>query len=247
VATGFAAYPLLDPAIVGDVANDISVDAGDVSDLAAFTVHLATPVIPSIPTGLTITAIGPDPTLSLGKPQRKEDKETTPMSGIISVPVLLDQPHPLGSAGMTEAILALTYDSAALSVAAADITMGSIPDSGTNWHLASVIDATMGQIGIDLYSATPITAFQPGSLVNIAFHVVPGAKSPPAAVQLVNRVMPGGQPFTTQVDDGQGQFVLSPGKDRVVLEPIRTPSARFHDRVFARLADDKDAFSDLLD
>ena len=33
-ATGLAAYPLLDPAIVGDVAGDYSVDAGDVSDLA---------------------------------------------------------------------------------------------------------------------------------------------------------------------------------------------------------------------
>jgi hypothetical protein len=31
--------------------------------------------------------------------------------------------------------------------------------------------------------------------------------------------MPGGQQFTTQVDDGQGQLVLSPGNDRLALEP----------------------------
>jgi hypothetical protein len=53
--TGFAAYQLLDPAIVGDVALDYSVDAGDVSDLAAYTVHLPVPVIPPIPPLAAVT------------------------------------------------------------------------------------------------------------------------------------------------------------------------------------------------
>src|SRR5439155_26158702 len=51
---GLTAYRLLDPAIVGDPATDFTVDAGDVSDLAAFTVHLPTPWIPAIPTGLAL-------------------------------------------------------------------------------------------------------------------------------------------------------------------------------------------------
>src|SRR5262249_48462123 len=62
---GFAAYPLLDPAIIGDVANDISVDAGDVSTLAAFVSHLPTPQVPVPPAGVVITPVGADPTLSL--------------------------------------------------------------------------------------------------------------------------------------------------------------------------------------
>src|SRR5207248_1630963 len=57
-STGFAAFQLLDPAVVGDVAIDFSVDAGDVSDLAAFTAHLPMAVIPALPTGLTITPVG---------------------------------------------------------------------------------------------------------------------------------------------------------------------------------------------
>jgi N-acetylneuraminic acid mutarotase len=57
-ATGFGAYPLLDPAIIGDVAGDISVDAGDVSTLAAYVSQLPTLKIPAIPTGLTITPAG---------------------------------------------------------------------------------------------------------------------------------------------------------------------------------------------
>jgi hypothetical protein len=50
-STGFAAYRLLDPVIVGDVAHDYSIDAGDVSDIAAYVVNLPTPMIPPLPTG----------------------------------------------------------------------------------------------------------------------------------------------------------------------------------------------------
>jgi hypothetical protein len=54
--------------------------------------------------------------------------------------------------------------------------------------------------------------------VNIAFHVQPGAAVSATSVQLVNRAMPNGQQFTTQVDDAQGQFILSPGVDRLVVD-----------------------------
>jgi N-acetylneuraminic acid mutarotase len=50
--TGFGAYRLLDPAVVGDLALDNSVDAGAFSDLAAYTVHLAVPALPPIPKGM---------------------------------------------------------------------------------------------------------------------------------------------------------------------------------------------------
>jgi hypothetical protein len=59
-ATGFGAYTLLDPAIVGDVANDLAVDAGDISDLASYTVRLPTPMIPTPASGSALTAVGAD-------------------------------------------------------------------------------------------------------------------------------------------------------------------------------------------
>src|SRR5437870_13812632 len=72
-----------------------------------------------LPAGLTITPGGPDPTLSLGAPSGEEGRIGNPSynsgvgrianpsySGIVSVPVLLDNPHPEGSTGMTEAIFA---------------------------------------------------------------------------------------------------------------------------------------------
>jgi len=56
-----------------------------------------------------------------------------------SISVMLDDPHPSGSTGLTEAMLALTYDPAVLTVSASDITLGSIPSLGTGWQLSSVV------------------------------------------------------------------------------------------------------------
>jgi N-acetylneuraminic acid mutarotase len=229
---GLSAYKLVDPAVVGDIAGDASIDATAVSDLASFTSNLPTPQIPAIPTGLTITPGGPDPTLSLGAAQRQGGKEkgrqgeTSSSPGLlvslspglaITVPVLLDDPHPAGSTGMEEAVLALTYDPKVLTVSSSDITLGSIPSLGAGWQLVSAVDQATGQIGIDLYSTTPITATQAGSLVNITFHIVPGASIPATAVQLVNSASPNGQTFSMELADDQGQYVLSPGLDRLVI------------------------------
>jgi N-acetylneuraminic acid mutarotase len=205
-ATGFSAYPLLDPAIVGDVANDFSIDAGDVSTLTEFVSKLVTSQIPPIPSGITITPVGPDPTLSLGA-------TTQIATTAYSVPVLIDQPHPEGSTGMTEAILALTYDPSVLSVSSAEITFGSIPGLATGWQLSSVVDQASGQIAITLYGTSAITATQAGSLVNIVLHVLPNAAVPVTWVQLVGSVAVSGQQFTTQVDDAEGQFILSASAD----------------------------------
>jgi hypothetical protein len=204
---GLSAFKLVDPAVVGDIAGDASIDATAVSDLASVTSNLPTPQIPAIPTGLTITPGGPDPTLSLAGG----------VSNDAIVSVLLDHPHPAGSTGMEEAVLALTYDPKVLTVSSSAIALGSIPRLGSGWHLVSAVDQATGQIGIDLYSTTAISATQAGSLVKIAFHVVPGAAVPATAVLLVNSVAPNGRYFSTEVADGEGELVLSPGMDRLVV------------------------------
>ncbi len=61
----------------------------------------------------------------------------------------------------------------------------------------------MGQIGIQLYSATPVTDTQAGSLVNITFHVMPGDSLPSTTVQLVNAANPNGQWFGTVLADSR--------------------------------------------
>jgi hypothetical protein len=208
--TGFAAYQLLDPAIVGDVANDGSVDAGAISTLAAFVSHLPTPQIPAIPTGVTITPLGADPTLTLGQAQ----KQGGGSDARFTVPILLDDPHPEGSTGMMEAVLALTYDPAVLNLSPQDIVVGSMPGL-SGWQLASKVDQAAGQLVITLYNTTPLTTREAGSLVDVSFHLVPGSSASTAAVQMVNSLVMNGRQFSTQVDDAQGQLVLSPGVSRL--------------------------------
>jgi N-acetylneuraminic acid mutarotase len=218
---GLSAYRLVDPAIVGDVGGNASIDATAVSLLAAYTANVHPLQIPTLPPGVVISPSGPDPTLSLGRGLES--------SG--TVPVLLDDPRPDDSTGMTEAILALTYDPTVLTVSAADITLGSIPGSGEGWHLESVVDQATGQIGIDLYSTTPISLAQAGSLVNITFHVLPKASVPATTVHLVSAVAPEGRWFSTEVADGEGQFVLSPGPDGLVIQTglgFRSAKANLH-------------------
>jgi N-acetylneuraminic acid mutarotase len=217
---GLSAYKLVDPAIIGDIAADGSIDATAVSDLAAFTSNLHPPQIPALPTSVVISKNGPDPTLSLARGAQ---------DGAVSV--LLDDPRPDGSTGMTEAILALTYDPKVLTVSAADITLGSIPGSGSDWHLDAAVDQVTGQIGIDLYSTTAISAMQAGSLVNIVFHILPRASVSATTVQLVSAAAPEGRWFGTEVADGEGQFVLSPGLDQLVIQTglsIRTERTGLH-------------------
>src|SRR5262249_33463241 len=63
---GLSAYKLVDPAIVGDIAGDASIDATAVSSLASFTSNLHPTQIPTPPMSLTIVAGGPDLTLIAG-------------------------------------------------------------------------------------------------------------------------------------------------------------------------------------
>jgi hypothetical protein len=177
----------------------------------------------------------------------------------------------VGTTGMTEAVLALTYDPAVLKLApaditlgstpslgrgwqihsvvdsdrgqigielysttAADITLGSVPGLGTGWQLISVIDQARGRIGIELHSTTALTATEGGSLVNIAFRLLPGQRSQPAtggvsppwtALQLVSSAAVDGKQFNTQLDDAEGALVLSTGRDRLeVGAGVRAPS-----------------------
>jgi hypothetical protein len=129
--------------------------------------------------------------------------------GTVVVPVNIDDPHPEGSTGLTQAVLALTYDPTILTVSAADVSLGTVPSAGGGWVLKTVVDATTGQIGIILFSATPISSSTGGSLVNITFHVKPGAAPGVTPIQLVDQVNPNGQGvLRTALDDNQGPLTL---------------------------------------
>ena len=103
LTSGFAAFEQLDPAIIGDVSGigKGGVNSADVTLMNRLIAGISTPQIPLPPSGLTIPATGPDPTLSL-------PTELTAVPGsTITVPVNIDTARPAGSGGLMEATLAL--------------------------------------------------------------------------------------------------------------------------------------------
>ena len=165
VIGGFSAYQLADPALIGDLNTSGSVDASDVTLMNSFLSGTPRPQIPAIPAGLTILPAGPDPSLSL-----PTNVLATPGDTVV-VPVNIDTARPDGSTGMTEAILAVQFDPAVFTVSAQDVELGSLPTSGSGWRLQTAVNATTGEIGIDLFSTTPIQTSAGGSLVTLALHV----------------------------------------------------------------------------
>jgi hypothetical protein len=202
--TGFAAYPLVDPVIIADVAGEEVVTANDASQVAQLAVHRSVPNIQPIPAGAEVApSTAPDPTLNLPA------ELSVSADGTVSVPVNLDEARPAGSTGLTEATLALRFDPLAFAVSASDIHLGSIPQAGSGWTLTSTVDALTGQIGVTLYSLTPIRANLAGSLAIIDFHAQPGATVGINSIQLAASVNPNGQGwYLTNVADTNGAMIL---------------------------------------
>ena len=146
-------------------------------------------------------ATGPDPSLSV-----PATPELTP-GGTVVIPIDIDNAYPFGSTGAMEAILALLR-SAGFERVGRRRTAGLLDrrlaiDGGGEF--------STGEIGIDLYSSSPIQTTAGGSLATIIVGSGQWAVGSNAwtAVYLVNQVDPTGQRvFTTTVADAQGAFVL---------------------------------------
>jgi hypothetical protein len=205
--TGFAAFRLVDPALIADIAGEGIVTANSASQIAQAAVHRTVPNLAPIPAAAQVLpSSSPDPTLSL-----PANLAAGP-DGTVTVPVNIDNARPAGSPGLTEATLALRFDPNVLTVSPADIHLGNLPLSGSGWTLTSSVDNNTGQLGITLYSLTPITTSAPGSLVTIDFHERgPGALVRAAPVHLVGSVDPNSQgAYRTNAADENGALILSP-------------------------------------
>jgi hypothetical protein len=204
VNTGFAAFHLADPRLLGDVNGDATIKAGSSGLVTRYGNSLTTPQIPW--TGNPEYSLsGSDPTVSI------PSTLAVGGDGSVTVPVNIDDPHPAGSEGMVSATLAVSYDPAVWSVSTSDIRLGSVPESGSGWTLQSVVDPAAGQIGVTIWSVTPITSSTAGSLVTIVFHRSDLAATGTTTIDLVPSVDPDGSGMIyTQVADAQGPLTLTP-------------------------------------
>jgi len=203
--TGFAAYQLTDPDIIADLLGDGAVDGPDGAALGRYINGATVPQVPVFPGNPVNMLPGADPTVSI------PSALALVADGTVTVPVNIDDAAPAGSLGMTQATLAVSYDPAVFSVSAGDIRLGSVPASGRGWTLDPTVDAATGQIGVTIWSATPITSSAPGSLVTIVFHRTAAAAAATTTIDLASAVNPnGGRVMETQVDDSQGPYTLTP-------------------------------------
>jgi uncharacterized repeat protein (TIGR03803 family) len=204
--SGFAAYPLVDPAIVADTDGSGFIPADAALQVNEAGVGFPTTTLPSppIPAGVVFQPIANnvDPTLSLGVSQGAG------VSDVVAVAVNIDDADPAGSTGLIRGHLALTYIPGQFTVSAADVHPGSLL-AGDGWSIVPTIDQTTGQIGIALSGSTPITSMAEGSLVTIDFHPR-GSFSGSAAFKLVASANPNGEVVTTALEDAQGTFTITP-------------------------------------
>jgi len=214
--SGFPAYPLIDPVILGDVDNP---DLGNFSGDAAFQISIlsvgATPnYVAPAPTSVQVSPGGQAPFTILPVGNGDDPTLTLPSNlqlgadGTVVVPVNIDDACPAGSTGLVEADLALTYNPSLFTVSASDVHAGSVLADG-NWSVVPNIDQATGEIGIALSSSMPVRAPTGGSLVTIDFHPT-GAGSGQARFELVASVTPNGQYVMTELEDTQGTFTLTP-------------------------------------
>jgi hypothetical protein len=203
---GFAAYPNLDPAIIGDVSLQGSVSSTDAGALLQEVGGQARITIPYAPIGLAIAPVGPDPTLSVGGGRWTVDGG----SATLVVPVDIDTARPAGSDGMVDAVVALSYNPKLFDISASDIQLGTVPLAGSGWQLETEINPETGLIGIELFSDVPIASAVGGSLVTITMHSIDGVPANAAALQIVPFADPAGglRVYQTQVSDAVGAFVL---------------------------------------
>jgi hypothetical protein len=220
--SGFAAYRLLDPSIVGDVGGNGSVDGSDVTLINRFLAGLPTPQVPVLPPGLTIVPTGPDPALSI-----PDQGIPTPGADLL-VPVNIDTAMPEGSTGTVDATLALRYDPRFFSLTESDIKLGELAGSCSDWQLAATINPVTGEIGVNLFGASPITSTAGGTLVTIDLHVLASAPLGATAIALVPEVSPGGlRVYRTSVADSQGALQLHMANATFVVTGATPPIAEW--------------------
>ncbi len=204
---GFAGYPLIDPVIIADtdgagfVPADASLQVNE-AGVGFMTANLASPPIPG---GVVFQVIGNgvDPRVSI--PANLQ----VAAGGTLMVPVNIDNPHPVGSTGLIEAHLALTFDPGQFTISVGDVHLGSVLAAGSGWSLAATVNPVMGEIAIALSCSSPITSSSGGSLVIIDFHSITSAASV-SSIALVSSINPSGQQMIrTELEDAQGTFTLS--------------------------------------
>ena len=208
--TGFKAWVLVDPLIVGDASGDQQLTGLDALTMARQSVGITQSVIPETPVMHPQQTLGPDPMMSISADLTANPQAT------VKVPVNLTHPN-----GLDAVELAISYDPSRLDViSTADVMRGSLTETFDNFTVN--LDRAAGIIRISGYrSAGPLSGLAEGSVAVISFHVRANAPAGPAIINLMQNVgttwsLPGGT-------DAQGNdflFDLQPQVSNAAGDPL---------------------------
>ena len=167
IATGFGAYPVFDPLIIGDIAGP-GLNLFDVIRLNALVNGGAgIAEIPAIPDDIgPLTFAGPDPLVSITANPRGRPGST------VTVPVSLDTAE-----GLDSVLLKVAYDASALEVA--EVRRGSL-SGDFQWFVRK---DEPGLLSIDMARLEPLAGGS-GTLLEIDFRIRDSAPAGQTAVDL---------------------------------------------------------------
>ena len=198
--TGFAAFPLLDPTILADIAGRNSVTALDASYLSQFVANAPQPRIPALP-NVAITHGGPDPLVWL--PQNLSGSPGSAMT----VPVMFRQTNAT-TIGLNSADLAIEFDPSLFIVTG--VRLGNVPRGFT---VTESFDNATGAIIASLRSALgsiPLTPGTEGTLLLIDLTIRPGADLGAARLNLLGEGRVGSTVLSTSLNEGNLTLVPAP-------------------------------------
>ena len=163
--TGFDAFELTDPVIIGDTADSGSVSSMDTTYVAGKAVGLSQPQIPDLPASNSATPIpmGIEPTVSIPAEIRGVPGSTSHATADID-----------DAAGLQAFDFTITYDTALLDLSNADVSLAGL--TATDWSLVSNVNDVAGEIRVVVWATEPLGGGA-GSLLDMAFQVLAGAET----------------------------------------------------------------------
>jgi hypothetical protein len=211
INTGFPAYQLADPTLIGDIVGNGVIAANDVTSLQREVGQLSVPNIPALPTGLTPPPSGgPDPTLFVPDVQGNPGQT-------VSVPVRLTVTEPAGIT-VSGFQVAISYDPTLFTV-------------GNTAQLGSMFSSALGFSGLLTFPAPGELIFQAESptgtgtiasgtttdLFDLSFTVASGAAGGTSVVNLLQNIK---TTVTAVFDDNLDKLTLSPAPTNNPTDPV---------------------------
>ncbi|WP_254507926.1 GEVED domain-containing protein [Anatilimnocola floriformis] len=225
IDTGFAAFPLLDPLIIGDLTGKSGISAQDTSLAMQLAVVIPVAEVPALPSpGISLAFGGPDPKLSIPATL------TARAGDAIDIPVNLDSIVDLTGNGLRSAELVIYYDASLLDVQ--DVVLGKLVSGRSDWFVAARIDQAAGRVFISVAGQTPLDGRFAGELVQLQARVK--AESPSGATPLNIAAWARTPTFRTQLNEGYLTLIPAPtdrpddvGVDGVltIVSPASTATA----------------------